>query len=694
MAKLPSSVHRNRIIYQSEALFVSPDATGYHYTGKNGVGTLTPVKEPENEAEAFNENGQLMGWSPAGGGADTLTALSSNSADRSIIKQLKRVQSINYGFSVNYTDVNQFGNMSRLDTVVLETPTVNLDFSYYLLDGYNERHLEFITDGKTSALSGHLTPSYYQAGNNFFILTTAEGVDAVNGDSAMDRASDNNQKSVISVGNGYVTDYSVDISVGAIPTASVTVEGMNIKSEIGTSGLDVPSIDMFDGSWVSNAWKYNDEGTIVGTNVDPTSSDAKEKVVDCINLYTLPYANSGYTGCEDVAALRPGDIIIDLQGKSLLSHSVSGGAEDNINTRSTQKGAAAIQSASISLGMGRSTLERIGSTFGFSKALDVPVNGTLSVSAIASDIKQGNLTDLLCECETLDVTITMLAPECTACVQKTGEPIMRYTLKEAKLTSENFSSSIGDNKTVDLEFSFQVGGADDTSRGLFISGVEGNPNSDSATPKPGSNFTKGGADVWGLPPGFCGVNAAGVRQDYEYNIPGTAYTPKTTTGADKGSFTGTFVLARVTDAGAAINSSSVTITAVDDGNTAVTLTGDGESTLSQLIADHNTLGVSDLTLASGSDGSQIPGNGVEIDIAAGTAGNTVNLSTTNLEDVVDWATGTGYANGVYVKHDSKVYVNVIAITASSAASSVEPDESDSWEYVRPVRTPQVLKYRK
>jgi hypothetical protein len=689
MAKLPSSVHRNRIIYQSEALFVSPDATGYHYTGKNGVGTLTPVAEPENEAEGFNLNGQLMGWSPADGGADTLASLSANSADRSIIKQLKRVQSINYGFSVNYTDVNQFGNMSRLDTVVLETPTVNLDFSYYLLDGYNERHLEFVTDGKTSALSGHLTPSYYQAGNNFFILTTPEGVDAVNGDSAADNNKQNNQKSVISVGNGYVTDYSVDISVGAIPTASVTVEGMNIKSEIGTSGLDVPSIDMFDGSWVSNAWKYDDEGTIVGTNVDPNTDD-----VECINLYTLPYANSGYTGCDDVAALRPGDIIIDLQGKSLLSHSVSGGAEDNINTRNTQKGAAAIQSASISVGMGRSTLERIGSTFGFSKALDVPINGTLSISAIASDIKQGNLTDLLCECETLDVTITMLAPECTACVQKTGDPVMRYTLREAKLTSENFSSSIGDNKTVDLEFSFQVGGADDTSRGLFISGIEGNPNSNNASSKPAgtlnTDWELGEADVWGLPPGFCGVDNAGDRQDYEYNIPGTAYTPKATSGGTAGEFEGTFTL----DTNA--TSTQVTITADNIGNAQVQLTQEagGNDNLTALIAAWNTDNTGNTIELAAGDGNQILKPETTITIPAGTAGTTADLGTTSLEDVAAWATGTGYANGAYVKHANKVYVNVIAITAASEASDVDPDESDSWEYVRPVRTPQVLKYRK
>ena len=31
------AVHRNRVIYQSEALFISPDATGYHYTGALGT---------------------------------------------------------------------------------------------------------------------------------------------------------------------------------------------------------------------------------------------------------------------------------------------------------------------------------------------------------------------------------------------------------------------------------------------------------------------------------------------------------------------------------------------------------------------------------------------------------------------------------------------------------------------------------
>ena len=120
-----------------------------------------------------------------------------------------------------------------MDSVVIEAPTVNLDFSYYLLDGYNERHIEMITDGVTNALSGGFSPELYQAGSNFFILTMPEAGDAVNGDVRANAEGGEDKKSVISLGNGYITDYTVDIAVGSIPTANVTVEGMNIKSDIG-----------------------------------------------------------------------------------------------------------------------------------------------------------------------------------------------------------------------------------------------------------------------------------------------------------------------------------------------------------------------------------------------------------------------------------------------------------------------------
>jgi hypothetical protein len=454
------AVSRNRVIYQSEALFVSPDATGYHYTGKGGYGLMTPPINSAQSAGGINSKDQAVGWqcgddwpewNPTGENPSYATA------HGSIVKQLKRVQSANYGFTVNKQDINQFGHLSRLDSIVIESPTVNLDFSYYLLDGYNERMLEFVTNGEVNSMSGHFSPETYQAGNNYFILTTPESRDVVLGDVAIE----DTQKTVVALGNGYLTDYSVDISVGNIPTVSCSVEGMNIKSDIGETGLNVPAIDMAEGSLISDAWKDGNKGDC--------------KTEGCTGLFSLPAAQSGYYGCGDVSALRPGDVVISIDSAQFMSKQVSG-------TQDKSGGSAHIQSCSINVPLTRTNLQRLGSTFGFTKAVDVPLTVTMNVSAILSDLNEANLVDLLCECGDHDISVTVYNPDCMGCDKNTGKVAVKYTLRGAKLDSENFSSSIGDNKTVDLTFSVQVAGADDKSRGLFIYGIESQDGNNGVSP--------------------------------------------------------------------------------------------------------------------------------------------------------------------------------------------------------------------
>ena len=405
-------------------------------------------------------------------------------AHGSIIKQLKRIQTANYGFTINRQDINQFGHASRLDSVIIESPTVNLDFSYYLLDGYNERMLEFVTNGVTNTLSGALTPELYQAGNNFFILTTPEARDAVKGDVNLnaevnwENKPQEQAKSVVSLGNGYVTDYSVDIAVGSIPTANVTVEGMNIRADWGTTGNDLPAVDMKDGSKISSAW---------ATGADGYSIKGESRGAEgCTGLYSLPPADKFFSGCGDVAALRPGDVVLDLGNKSLISESVSGNANRPV------VGSAHVQSVNISLPLSRTPLQRLGSTFGFSKAIDLPLSVSFSASALVSELKEGNMLDLLCDCEEFDVGVTIYNPECNDCGVKSDDAniAMRYVLKGARLESENFSSTIGDNKTVDLVFSTQVGSSDDARNGLYISGSEA---------------AKGSWKGKGLPPAWTGI---------------------------------------------------------------------------------------------------------------------------------------------------------------------------------------------
>jgi len=91
----------------------------------------------------------------------------------------------------------------------------------------------------------------------------------------------------------------------------------------------------------------------------------------------------------------------------------------------------------------------------------------MNVSANLADIDGGSLVSLVCgEAETRDISVKIYDP----CETGVSGLALMYELKGATLDSQSFDSSIGDNKTVDLTFSAQIGGANDQDAGVFISG--------------------------------------------------------------------------------------------------------------------------------------------------------------------------------------------------------------------------------
>ena len=128
-------------------------------------------------------------------------------------------------------------------------------------------------------------------------------------------------------------------------------------------------------------------------------------------------------------------------------------------------GANHVQSVSLSLPLSRTPIQRLGSKFPFARSVDFPVNVSLSASAILNDTQHNNLSTAL-ENGAKQINITIL--------DSNSHTAIKYHLKEAKLDSESFSSSIGANKSVDLTFSAQVGGPTDSTAGLFMSGANGN----------------------------------------------------------------------------------------------------------------------------------------------------------------------------------------------------------------------------
>ena len=370
---------KNRVIYQSDALFVS---------------------------QAVNSTG---------------------SAEHA---QLRRVQSANYSFNVARQDITQFGQLARLDAIILEAPTVSFDMSYYLSDGFNEQALNF--KNSTQFVSGFIAGQIEStSGNNFYILTAPEGIDAnFNTASAA--------YSTVGIGNAFLTDYSLEASVGGIPTISCSFEGTNMNATAGVSGgahgysgISGVGIDPVLGTVLS---VFKDNGIADQTN--PTG-------------VVFPACSTGV----GPSALRPGDITLSFanaDGDAFVDLDGVGGAH--------------VQSISMSVPLGRTPIDKLGSRFSFARVVDFPITPTLAVSAIVSETQTRALTDIINGDDFIsELQFTFADADSVAQAS--------YKLKNLKLDSESFSSSIGPNKTVDLSFSLSIGGPDDTTNNVFFSGA-------------------------------------------------------------------------------------------------------------------------------------------------------------------------------------------------------------------------------
>lgn len=365
---------RNRVIYQSDAVFAAPTGTA------------------------------------------TLTAASHG---------IRRVQSCNYNFSIQRQDINQFGELAAIDRLILQEPTVAVDMSYYFEPtGFNESHLGLKIDGTatgTSTSADHMLVDIITGGaaydqKNIFILTSDAGIDA-NDTSANAMGNVSNVDGVIGIGNAFLTSWSLDASVGAIPTVSCAFEGQNI--------------------------------VFTGGGLTSLTSIPNPSVVDGLDPYTgvsIPSGAGLFDSATQVSAVRPGDVTLRLGDSSSDDKPSVGLSESDLK----------IQSVTAAMTINREPIRKLGKIFAFAREITFPITCTMSVNAIVGDLASKKLFDLVNragDCNKYDLLLTIngyVGCETTAKTTYIG-------LKGAKLDSQNITSSIGPNKAVTMEFSAQIG---------------------------------------------------------------------------------------------------------------------------------------------------------------------------------------------------------------------------------------------
>jgi hypothetical protein len=342
--------------------------------------------------------------------------------------QLHRIN--NFTFDVDIAgsrqDIREFGQLARIGSLINSDLTPTCSFDYYLTDGENEAHLGFEVKnsivGNTptvQGISGFLTEDSRFKERNIFVATVAEGNDAFDSDSW----TNSGDIDVVGFGNAFITEYTVNLSVGEIPSATVSFDCGNVEFYTGAySGLANPSIQP------SNGGKA-DLGTL-----------------------KLPVPN---TGNSNVDVLRDGQITIDLAANTPLG---IGGVD--LATLHPQ-------SVTVSVPLAREVLNELGSPLPYARALTFPIETTVAISAITANQRQGSVAALLTGCagqEKRDIKITLR----DRCDNTTSRLV--YILKDAILDSQNFSQDLDGNETVDLQFSAQIGGANTQTAGIFISG--------------------------------------------------------------------------------------------------------------------------------------------------------------------------------------------------------------------------------
>ena len=541
---------RTRVIYQNEALYVGPSpATSGHYkfvTGNNAVNVPTQKLSQLDPLSVRTVN--------SGNTTASASLLQMTSGLLPNLTNLDRIQSINYNFNISRKDVNQFGNLAAIDRVIIDQPTVSLDFSYLQNSFANEKELGF--DVKALKRSATVNLTIVASGDDEFGITAASIVDGGQGylnpftltlpQQAPDVApvlsfgvatgglfagqatgvSITNQGSgVIWINNSQIAttisiaNVPVNVGIGGTsngktfsptlendyPEGTASVINVTCLSGILTKVTDdknmfvrtvaqgndvtVATTGTLDqaiiafGNVVMNNYAANgavgDFPTVTvgnearnisfhtGANNFKSSAAGQRYQLPSLDsngsrvngTFSLPDFNDTSNVTNNVSVFKPGNIVLDLSQYALSGF--------GIDTSSASLNA---QSYSLSIAMQRDSLKRLGNTFEFSKEITFPINYSLSVDVLVSDLVVGNLLTMVTGKDvSFDVSISHIKPgtENSSLGRITGA---RYTAKSTLLESMSFSSSIGANKTATLTFGGQISSPQDATKGILMHG--------------------------------------------------------------------------------------------------------------------------------------------------------------------------------------------------------------------------------
>ena len=326
---------------------------------------------------------------------------------------MSAVQSVSVGFSQQRQKSKQIGSKSLAVNDISRMPDVDLSISYYYTPAMLNENMLGLIDANPSYVGTGFFESYTNEDQNFYIVNHQDqGSDMiVNGSSELQNQNLTAGAEVISIGNAFLTNYSLGFSVGSVPIVSTSYKCSNIKMDNeGFNYLLIPAIDLNEGNGTGAGFVNLEQARVGG--FDYYSS---------VNRFNPPLCS-------------PTDVNVTLQNLQIGGAPISGDAH--------------LQSFSFNIPINRVDLFGLGSDYPYGRKVQYPITSSVSLEFLVSGFATGDIKSLITSESGYDFDIQ---------VMDTREEYQNtFSFEDLKLESSSYQMDVNGNMNYSLGFSFEI----------------------------------------------------------------------------------------------------------------------------------------------------------------------------------------------------------------------------------------------
>lgn len=330
------------------------------------------------------------------------------------ISRLDYIQDYAFSFDVDRQALKQIGSDKFAANQTQLAPDVNLRFSYLLNDGWNEDYIGFnISSGAyTNFIQSEILLPYYD--RNFYITISQDQYSDSAGTTGVSGVN------VLGIGNTFVNSYNLSIAVGGLASVTCDFVGANATISNYSTNNYLPSVDT--------------------DNTGQTASGANRKYG--IVLYDSSRASRYMSGFRE--QFNSG---CPFGNVSFTATKAYGG-----DAMSFGEVFSNLQSFDLNLNFERKALYGFGNNYPYSRKIQRPIIGNISLETIVDSFAVENLAETF---RKEDVSISGYNFEIIFKNAK-NVPKIGFRISGAKLDSYEIGSQIGGQARVNTNWSFPI----------------------------------------------------------------------------------------------------------------------------------------------------------------------------------------------------------------------------------------------